>query len=167
MATIARPARTSPGFARHGDTARIVRDRSDRPPQANGLPETRAQPSRRLLKPAHEPILLRTTLGVHKRLPAPAGADVEEHVQERHVGWLGREYVRRRRREHGARPWASELPVEPAVERHRVQRMCLRCLPRTVERDPVRRLLQRRNCARALGEVLSVVALLAADPPAR
>ena len=118
-----------------------------------------------LLKAAHEPILLRTALVVDERLPTPAGADVEEHVQERHVGWLSREYVRRRRREHGARTWALELLVEPGVERHCVQRACSRRPPRAVEWDPVRRLLHRRDGGSVFVEVLSVVALLATDPP--
>ena len=71
------------GFARHDDARRILEDRSDRPSESDRVAEVRREPDGGFLKSAHESILLRAALRADERSPAPAGANVEEHVQER------------------------------------------------------------------------------------
>ena len=151
------------GLARDDDSRRILGDRPDRPSEADRVAEVRGEPDRRLLQSAIEPVLLRPTLRVHERVPAAAGADVEEHVQKGEAGGLGREQVRHGRRQHGACARAADLLVDPGFERNRVERARTRSRPGFVERDRGCRLIERSDGRRVLGEVVGVIAVLAAD----
>ena len=88
------------------------------------------------LRAAHEAVLLRAVARAREPVHSPAGVRVEERVQERVVGRLGREHGRRVQAQQIAALARAAVPLDPGLEGLGVPLLGAGRAPRGLERHP-------------------------------